>query len=431
MEVMMVALILILSTPIWLWGQVPGPCLGYISDVEIVADSGDTILVSTWNGMKGGIYRSDDGGQNWEISASGITPEIGYGMNRLAACPIDHNIILAGTGFLAPNYILKSTDYGHTWVQTSYSGGQINDIRFFPQSKDTIILIGYSGIYKSTDGGGSWVQKYSLTNGRALGFKHQRPDTIFAAGMNGLYISTDQGESWSQTPFDKYAYDLTIDPEAPDSLYVASLITGVFRVMNNGNSYDSLGLGGRYNTTIAFDETNRRIYVGGYAINGRVCVSDNLGQTWYEFQPDQIPDDRINDVEVTPGDTDKVVAGCGDAGVVIMNLPDSTFYLSSDGIYEGVIRSIAVAPSNHDIIYVGTSYAGIWRSTDGGQTWMTDPKNKSWRKWHSTEYWPVGLAVSPIDPDVAYATFWGWPDAYHAVLKTTNGGQIWEEKTGG
>lgn len=411
------------------WNQLPGPYLGYISDVEILDDNGTTLLASTWYGNFGGIYRSTDGGQNWSISASGIDPNIGNGMNSIASSPIDHDIVLCGTSFMGGNIVYRSTDGGQTWTMTSYSGTDVRSIEFFPQSSDNVLLIG-GGIYKSTDGGNSWVFKQNANNGRAFCFKRNNPDTIFAATGDGLLISTDQGDTWTNTPFDKHSYGIVADPEAPDSLYVAGWVHGVFRVRDNGNSYDSLGLGNKYNTSIAFDSVDRKIYVGGFAGNGRVRVSDDLGRSWYEYRTDQIFDSWINDVEVPANNPNKVIAGCWSAGILTLTPPDSVWQLSSTGINQGVIRSIAVAPTDSGIIYVSGSMIGVWRSTDQGYTWSTNPQGLTWGKSHQTEYFPSGLAVSPTDPDVVFATFWGNP-AYHAVLKTTDGGQTWEEKTDG
>lgn len=61
--------------------------------------------------------------------------------------------------------------------------------------------------------------------------------------------------------------------------------------------------------------------------------------------------------------------GCPDGG------PDGPFPSPSEGGWQGGgppggdVRALAVAPDNPRIVYAGTSYAGVYRSTDGGQTW--------------------------------------------------------------
>jgi len=37
----------------------------------------------------------------------------------------------------------------------------------------------------------------------------------------------------------------------------------------------------------------------------------------------------------------------------------------------GLVTSIAVNPNNTNIIYLGTAQGGVWRSSDGGNSWLT------------------------------------------------------------
>ncbi len=417
------------------WQQLVGPYTGCITSIETIDGYGDTIFVTTMYSIDGGVYRSIDEGQTWQQFSSGIDPKQGYGMNRIIVCPNDHSLMLCGTGFFGSNIVYRSTDAGQNWVQTAYNFGPIADMKFFPGSDQELLLIAYEGIYKSTDGGITWASKHSTSVGSAIWFKHDNADTIFAGHYFGLLASTDQGETWITTPFTNPVYDITADPQAPDSLYIAAHVAGVYSVTGNGGSSVNLGLSGRYNTTIFFEPTYHKIYVGGFYYNGRICVSDNLGGSWYEYRSDQLFDYRINDIEVPASNPDKVIAACYDAGVSIMQAPDSTWNLSSTGICQGTIRAIAVAPSDPNIIYVSMSTIGVWRSSDGGNTWTTNPQSLTWLKFHETEYIPPGLAVSPKDPNTIYASFQidlaSWPALYRSVLKSTDGGWSWIEENEG
>jgi photosystem II stability/assembly factor-like uncharacterized protein len=106
------------------------------------------------------------------------------------------------------------------------------------------------------------------------------------------------------------------------------------------------------------------------------------------------------------------------------------------------IGSIAVAPSNHDIIYVGTGEAcirgdisygdGVYRSTDRGRTW----KNIGLR---DTRH--IGaVIVDPKDPDLVFVAALGHaygPNPERGIFRSTDGGATWtkvlykDEKTGG
>ena len=106
------------------------------------------------------------------------------------------------------------------------------------------------------------------------------------------------------------------------------------------------------------------------------------------------------------------------------------------------IGSIAVASSNHNVIYVGTGEAcirgnishgdGVYRSLDGGKTW----KNTGLRDSRA-----IGkVIVNPTNPDIVFVAALGHPygpNTERGIFRTTDGGKTWEkvlykdENTGG
>ena len=95
------------------------------------------------------------------------------------------------------------------------------------------------------------------------------------------------------------------------------------------------------------------------------------------------------------------------------------------------IGAIAVAPSNPNVIYVGTGESdirndmitgdGIYKSVDAGKTWTY----AGLRDTHTT----MGLVVDPQNPDVVYAASMGHvfvPGPHRGVFKTTDGGKTWK-----
>jgi photosystem II stability/assembly factor-like uncharacterized protein len=106
------------------------------------------------------------------------------------------------------------------------------------------------------------------------------------------------------------------------------------------------------------------------------------------------------------------------------------------------IGSIAVANSNHNVVYVGTGEAcirgnishgdGVYKTLDGGKTW----KNTGLRDSRA-----IGkVIVNPSNPDIAFVAALGHPygpNAERGIFRTTDGGKTWEkvlykdENTGG
>src|SRR3989440_7110044 len=103
-----------------------------------------------------------------------------------------------------------------------------------------------------------------------------------------------------------------------------------------------------------------------------------------------------------------------------------------DGQPTGSIGALAVAPSNPEIIYVGSGEGlqrpdlstgdGIYKSTDGGQTWthlgLSDGQQ-------------IGaIIVDPRDPNRVFVAVLGQPygpNEERGVFRSTDGGQTWEK----
>lgn len=95
------------------------------------------------------------------------------------------------------------------------------------------------------------------------------------------------------------------------------------------------------------------------------------------------------------------------------------------------IGSIAIAPSDPNVIYVGSGEAnirgnvaagnGIYKSTDGGTTWQHVWKQEG----------QIGtMVVHPKDPDIAYAAVLGHafgPNPERGIYRTMDGGKSWKQ----
>ena len=109
----------------------------------------------------------------------------------------------------------------------------------------------------------------------------------------------------------------------------------------------------------------------------------------------------------------------------------STWNNISDGYFGGSIGSVALAPSDPNIIYVGGGEKtlrgnfshgdGVWKSVDGGETWehvgLEDSRHVP------------RIRIHPRDPDTVYVAALGHasgPNQQRGVFRSTDGGESWK-----
>jgi photosystem II stability/assembly factor-like uncharacterized protein len=186
------------------------------------------------------------------------------------------------------------------------------------------------------------------------------------------------------------------------------------------------------------------------ATNGGVWKTDDIGRTWHPLFDDQ-PTGSIGAIAIAPSDPNVVYVGSGEG----VQRPDLSvgdgMYKSTDagktwrhlGLRDGQqISAILVDPRDPNRVFVavlGHPYGpnaerGVFRSTDGGETWQ-----KVLYKDENTG--AVDLAFDPTNPTNVYAVLWAarqgpwengeWSGPASGLFKSTDGGSTWQQLTGG
>jgi photosystem II stability/assembly factor-like uncharacterized protein len=104
-------------------------------------------------------------------------------------------------------------------------------------------------------------------------------------------------------------------------------------------------------------------------------------------------------------------------------IPNGQTYGGVRVLVTGRVTNIAIDPTNHQVIYIGTAQGGVWKTTDGGTHWQPCSDNEA--------SLAIGaLAIDPTNSQIIYAgtgegNFSG--DSYYGagVLRSTNGGTSW------
>src|SRR6266513_456222 len=139
---------------------------------------------------------------------------------------------------------------------------------------------------------------------------------------------------------------------------------------------------------------------------------------------------RVADIALDPRNPSVVYVGLGHGGIFKTSDNGVTFDPIFDKQPVLSIGALAVAPSDSDVIWVGTGEAndrnssdwgdGVYRSTDGGENWQ----NVGLKDSRAI----ARVVVDPRKPDVAYVAASGhlWADGgERGLFKTTDAGKTW------
>jgi len=228
-----------------------------IGDVTVAPSNPNIVWVGTGEANNrqssswgNGVYKSTDGGLTWKNMGLKDSHHIG----RIAIHPANPDIVyVAALGHLwGPNQergLFKTEDGGKTWKKTLFIDANTGcvDVAIDPQSPNIVYAAAYqrrrrgwgfngggpgSAIYKSIDGGETWVR---LTNGLPSGIigrigldiYRSHPNIVYAIiehKQGGVFRSEDRGLTWkkmsSTNPRPMYYSQIRIDPNNDQRIWV-------------------------------------------------------------------------------------------------------------------------------------------------------------------------------------------------------------------
>jgi photosystem II stability/assembly factor-like uncharacterized protein len=249
--------------------------------------------------------------------------------------------------------------------------------------------------------------------------------------------------------------DITVDPTQPSTWYVAAASGGVWKTTNAGVTWTPLfdGQPSYSLGVVALDPGNPAVvWVGtGENVSGRhvgwgdgVYRSRDGGRTWQQMGLSA--SQHIGKILVDPRDGNTVFVAA--EGPLWSSGGERGLYRTTDGgttwtqvlaIDENTgVTDVEFDPANADVLYAaayqrrrhvwsflgGGPKSGIYKSTDGGDTWRRIdvglPKGDMGK---------IGLAVTPADPRVVYATIEA-NDEERGFYRSRDGGESWERRNG-
>lgn len=436
-----------------------------IGAIRVAPSDAKTIYVGTGSdGIRSnvitgkGVYKSTDAGKSWQHIGLEKTGQIG----AVEIHPGDPNIAYVaaiGQAFNAnpERGVYRTKDGGKNWEQVLYVSDTTGavDLEISPANPDiiyacmwrgerkpwTVISGGKEGgVYKSVDGGNTWKK---LTNGLPSGLfgksdlaiSPAAPDRVYVLieapeGEGGVYHSDDAGESWTLVSTKKelldrpfYYCNLDVSPQDPNTLYASA--TGFYKSTDGGKTWQRKRTPHGDNHDIWINPQDSNLFV--QANDGGANVTLNGGKTW-SSQTNQ-PTAELYQVEVDDQFPYWVYAGQQDNSTIALpSLPPynsiggtSSFWMAVGGCETG---PVVPKPGNPDIVYANCKGRfGVYNKKTGQEKqyyvgasnmYGHNPKDLKFRFQRVSP-----IHVSPHDPDVVYHTS-------QYVHKTTDDGVTWE-----
>lgn len=362
-------------------------------EITAIAGSEDGLLFASQN--PGGVFVSGDNGRNWE-QVNNRLPSIF--VNDLAVTP--EGLVFAAT----EGGIFVTGDDGRNW-SACRGGAAPAEVFCLESDREGVIYAGAGNVYVSRDQGQSWTDMEGAlyhrriedlavspdgsvyaASGRMIGklrsggtvWEDVSPDgitdrieavavdkdgNIYAAERrNGVHISTDDGRSWERSR--NGVYDTRIFDLSAFSDGVVACSRSVLKTADGGRSWQILNPG--YPEQHQYNWEYIRVSGDGGLVVGSdyygLCYSADGGKSWIELWNYGYD---MEDVKCCYGKIYCVVSP----------------YLGIFDPAEGCLRTIWVINRDHNMltavevdrqgrIYTGNCEEGIFRSPDGGDTWV-------------------------------------------------------------
>ena len=207
--------------------------------VQVVVDPSNAQVVYAATNERG-VLKSRDAGATWSASSSGLRPT---SICTLAVDPANPQTIYAGSGFLSPMGLHKSTNGGASWQSVSTAlleSRTICRVRIDPQNSNALYVATDAGLFKTQNAGTSWrklaVQGAPLDDLRIedVIIDPVQSDKVYAAPAAPDAVvarSVDAGETWQLMPLTTYwrraPTRLALDPQQHNRVLAALPFNGL------------------------------------------------------------------------------------------------------------------------------------------------------------------------------------------------------------
>lgn len=443
------------------WQMLPGPTGGSVVDIVLSPDfATDNILYAGLSGR--GVYRSQNGAYDW--SPAGLDDQV---VVDLAISPdfATDDTLFALSGLWTTGYkVQRSTDRGDSWQPTSSPTAFPDALTLvvspnFASDQMIYLLTGHNNLtYTSVDGGSvfiaadGWLAAHDVI---AMAFSpaYAIDQILFAIVPNdGLYKSTDGGVTWLPTGLSGNLSTLAVSPDfAVDHMLLVIAASGLVHMSTDGGVtwavVPGLTLASGGDFSIAFSPTfatDRVIQVASSVDPGPFRSLDGgvSWQTagWYDpasSYQDGLLGGGVLALALAPNQTwDGRAFAATRAGIAFSAHRGDSWYQMNDGLPQLTVRAFALAPNDPQVMLAGTGYFEQLRfdsgsiTDDAGNVQLSSDGGQSWRQVSGRLARVNGVAFSPnfaVDETAFAATGMIGQHGFveGGIYRTTDGGENW------
>jgi len=370
-----VALLLLAGTSTQAQNWIPvGPPGGSVRALAPDPRDPQRIYLGTADGI---LYRSDDGGLNWQRLAPGFP---------LRGCSLD-DIAVAGNGAVFVGYrevqgngggVVRSNDDGQTFAMLKgVAGESVRALKVSPSNPQVIAAGTLTGVFLSRDGGQGWTRitprnHADLRNVGSLAFDPSDPQVIYAGTWHLGWKTLDGGATWNPVHNgmidDSDVMTLTVDRWDPQTIY-ATACSGVYRSAEGGQWWLKLrGIPFSSRRTRAFSQgaDDPKLLMAGTTEG--LWISQDGGGTWKRVTPGDLV---VNALVVQPNGT--IILGTEDAGVLRSSDRGRTWSACNSGFSERFVSRLLFDSTGSRLVVAvwgGPRYGGVFASSGVRGPWV-------------------------------------------------------------
>lgn len=408
---------------------------GSISDLTLHPTNPDELAIGVYGQ---GISFTYDGGENWFFRNNGLID----GMGRISVqyAPSDPDILYTLMEVSIDNnnigHIFKSSDGGGTWLQT-YNGGisffGTNNQGFYDNyiavhpSNPKFVLAGGIDLYYTVNGGSSWDRTIRTVTSGAIhvdqhcaAFNPMKPSEIYIGNDGGVYKTQNSAETWQNinnnlaiTQF----YAIGVDMSKPGRNYGGTQDNGTLSSYANPDLWQAVMGGDGFEVLV--DPKNPNLVYGEWP-NGDLWKIDFGSNTMKGIVKGiTASDEGLWHSPMALNKKDPSILIHGRSGLYMsFNRGENWYKTVPETESNTKYSAMEISAVNDEVMWAGRNQGDIMMTEDLGDSW----KNVSDNKGLSVRY-VTDIATSNSDANTAYVTFSGY-GAPH-VFKTNDRGKSW------